>query len=361
MGSGNVINYRYYHFEDRHQLSQICLLNSIFVVKRYCFFADATSNSTNSAQQPTEDERNMDSTNRAKTTAKKRKKQPISFEKLNKELDKVSGMTENKRKSIYMKAANKIIEMINTDRPSLPDGDHERIKNLRKFKVCVRKIIELCRSYELTNLALTLLKFQLETVNQSYKKDPKLEELGQLGITLEKTAEVMSKLKNEENFKKIKDLLEEILTEMQSEKTVDLKIKCSKVSMFLNNYGNCCFSMGDFHNAIVTSRQAENLIKTVLPNDAAHHKILAYCYKNLAKSSIRVKDKRTARDCLRKAKDIVATVTDWNKNEKALILSSLEQVEKDAQDGLEHVDDAQNGQVCGGEGNGVALTTTLIE
>ena len=248
------------------------------------------------------------------------------------------------RRSTYIKTAEKVIEMVNTDRPLLPVRDHERIESLRKFKILVKKIIELCQRYEVTDLALTLLKFQFETVSQNFKKQAKLEELGQLGITVERSAAVLSKLKNEKNFQRIKDLLERILFEMQSEETVNIKIKCSKVSMFLNNYSNCYFSMGDFHNAIVTNWQAENLIKTVLPHDAAHHKILAYCYQNLAKSSIRVKDKQAVCDCLMKAKDIIATVTDWNKNEKAQILSSLKQVEKDAQDGLEHSDDAQDGR-----------------
>ena len=257
------------------------------------------------------------------------------------------------RNSKYTKTAEKIIEMVNKDQPSLSERDHERIEDLKKFKVSVKKIIKLCQHCELTDLALTLLRFQFKTVSQNFKKQAKLEELGQLGITVKKSAEVMSKLKNEKNFQRIKDLMEKILIEMQKEETVDLKIKCFKVSIFLRNYSKCYFFMGDFQNAIVKTMQAENLIKTVLPNDAAHRKILAYCYLNLAQLSVEVKDKRTASDCFKQANDIVATVTDWNKNKKAKILSSLEQVKKDAQDGLEHLDDAQNCRLRGGEGNGV--------
>ena len=260
---------------------------------------------------------------------KRKSYKQTDFEKMKQLLENLLDMLQSKkRKSIVKNAEKKLINLVSMESPSFPEDSHERIKCFNDFKILITKIIDQCQETDLTNLTLSIQEFVFKFVKKFFYNESKMKELLQLCVSMERSACVMLKHECEKRFDRIHELLKKILSEMQKEESVAERVKSHYVSLFLLSFGNCFYSKCDYRSAIETYRQAEILADTFLQKDPARSKILAYCYQNIAKSHLALKNKHIAEYWLQKVTKIVDQVTDWINDEESQFMNTLKNLEK---------------------------------
>lgn len=143
--------------------------------------------------------------------------------------------------------------------------------------------------------------------------------LEKMGLLIQNISEEMASTpkrpRTKSTYNRMCCLLDEILEEMQDVSGVDTLIKCSRVAWFLKYIGFCSDEMEDFQRSLVVYNQAIMLMKTVYGSQAAYHKVLGFCYNNLAYVYERTDQFHDAIKVLKRAVDIFHDAVDWSSEE----------------------------------------------
>ena len=168
--------------------------------------------------------------------------------------------------------------------------------------------------------AITLARCRYEIV-KALKQDglTRLLRFEKIGLLIQNIAEEMAsspkRPRSKSSYACMCCLLDDILEEMQNVCGVDTLVKCSRVAWFLKYIGFCSDEMEDFQRSLVVYNQAVTLMKTVYGSQAVFHKVLGFCYNNLAYVYENTHQLPDAIKVLKRAVDIFHDAVDWSSEE----------------------------------------------
>ena len=257
-------------------------------------------------------------------------KKQTDLEKINQMLEKI--LQNDKRETTAKNTSEKLVkelENLSMDSLTCPCEDLDKVYCFELFKNFTKTSIQKCQIIDMSRLALSLQYFQFDLIKKFFHREDRLSELIQLGEQLKDSAAALCKLKNEEKFKKIQNLMETIFSEMQAMEDVEIISKCDYVASFMIHHGNCLCTLKHYQQAIENGRMIEFLINTVFPQDAVPHKTLAYCQITTIECHIAIKSFAKARMWFEKTKLTANKITelDWKDDEKATLYEKLQTLE----------------------------------
>ena len=259
-------------------------------------------------------------------------KKQTDLEKINQTLEKI--LQNDKRETTAKNTSEKLVkelENLSMNALTYPCDDLNKVDCFNLFKHFTKTLIQQCQNIDMSCLALSLQYFQLDLIKKFFHREDRLSELTQLGEQLKDSAAAMCKLKNEEKFKKIQNLMETILSEMQAIENVEIIPKCNYVASFMIHIGNCLCTLKHNQQAIDNGIKNEFLISTVFPQDAIPHKTLAYCRITTIECHIATKSITKAQMWFDKTKLTANKIAeaDWKDDEKATLYEKLQTLENE--------------------------------
>ena len=183
-------------------------------------------------------------------------KKQTDLEKINQTLEKI--LQKDKRETTAKNTSEKLVkelENLSMNTLTYPCEDLDKVGCFDLFKHFTKLLIQQCQNIDMSRLALSLHYFQLGLIKMFFHREDRLSELTQLGEQLKDSAAAMCKLKNEEKFKKIQNLMETILSEMQAMEDVEIISKCDYVASFMIHHGNCLCTLKHNQQAIENGKK----------------------------------------------------------------------------------------------------------
>ena len=174
-------------------------------------------------------------------------------------------------------------------------------------------------SHEVT-AALTLARCRFHIIQAIPQEDlARLLGLEKIGLLLQNVAEEMASIpkrpRSKSTYQFMCNVMEDILEEMQKVPNVDIRIKSSRIAWFLKYIGFCSDEMEDYQRSLLVYSQAIMLMKTVYGAEARLHKVLGFCYNNLAYVYEHTNQMKDSLKALKSAADIFNDAVDWSSDE----------------------------------------------
>ena len=206
------------------------------------------------------------------------------------------------------------------------ENDDIKIKCHDKLKPLYIKLIEI-NKYE---TALQLIQQQFNLIKQSYRSEKKLNELSNLGDSIQKIAKNVHFQANADKTKEHYFLLDHILRDMQAIDDVDFTIKTKQIAKFMFYYGLCCNGMSDFGKSQFIHSNVIFLMKSNLGESAENYRLYGDCHHNFAVALFELNCLNEAQLKIEEALKVYEQVQEWVDEEQKteVVLNTTHMMDK---------------------------------
>ena len=179
---------------------------------------------------------------------------------------------------------------------------------------CYQKINNLVTKFvkvETPTPAISLLSSLRSIVSKHCSGESKLVNLRELDLPMQGIAEELGRQSEKDQFKKLCDLIDDILLELNEINDVDPKLKSKNIAWLMSYYSCCCQYLGNYEKPIELYTQAIDILQSAYGKNARKFRLYGFSHGNLGRSYENNNEVKKALVYYKKALELYNFVTDW--------------------------------------------------